>query len=69
MKALDLFPYEAPKNAGISLQGRIMLRNQTALFLPSDIPRLVELGMLEATDDPDQAQRIGTHGFPPPSFI
>lgn len=44
-----------------------MLRNQPmSCFEPEDIPRLIELGSLEAKDDADQAQRIGTHGFPPP---
>ena len=70
MKPLDLFPGEPPRNAGIPLQGRIMLRNQQyACFEPSDIPRLIELGLLEEKDDADQAQRIGTHGFPAPSVL
>jgi hypothetical protein len=69
MKPLDLFPCEAPRDARIPIQGRITLRNQTAALDPSDIPRLIELGSLEGNDDPDQAQRIGTHGFPPPSFV
>ena len=69
MKPLDLFPHEPSRDVRMTIQGRIMLRNQTAAFEPSDIPRLVELDLLEGRDDPDQAQRIGTHGFPPPSLI
>jgi len=69
MMPLDLFPCEPPKDAGISIQGRIMLRNQTVVLEPSDVPNLVALGELEEKDDADQAQRIGTHGFPPPSLI
>ena len=70
MKPLDLFPHEPSKNVKIPVQGRIMLRNQlAACFDQEDIPELIELGLLEATDDADQAQRIGTHGFPPPSFV
>lgn len=69
MKPLDLFPNEPPRSTGMTIQGRIMLRNQTVAMEPSDVPRLVELGSLEGRDDPDQAQRIGTHGFPPPSLI
>ena len=69
MLPLDLFPNEPPKGHG-TIQGRIMLRNQPAShFEPSDIPGLIELGLLEGKDDADQAQRIGTHGFPPPSLI
>lgn len=69
MMPLDLFPCEPPKDAGIPIQGRIMLRNQTIALEPSDVPNLVALGELEEKDDADQAQRIGTHGFPPPSLI
>lgn len=69
MKPLDLFPCEPPKDAGIPIQGRIMLRNQTVALDPSDVPVLIGIGQLEGKDDPDQAQRIGTHGFPPPSLI
>jgi hypothetical protein len=47
-----------------------MLRNQPmSCFEAEDIPRLIDLGLLEAKDDADQAQRIGTHGFPPPSLV
>lgn len=69
MRPLDLFPEEPSRVIRMPIQGRITLRNQTAALDASDIPRLIELGSLEGHDDPDQAQRIGTHGFPPPSFV
>ncbi len=63
LRSLDLFPFEAPANAGIPIQGRIILRNHMFRLEPSDIAQFIQQGIIKATDDPDQAQDLASNGL------
>ena len=63
LRPLDLFPYEAPANAGIPIQGRIILRNHAFHLIASDVDQFIANGTIKATDDPDEAQDFAANGF------
>lgn len=63
LRSLDLFPFEAPANAGIPIQGRIILRNHMFRLELSDIAQFIRDGLIKATDDPDQAQDLAANGL------
>lgn len=63
LRPLDLFPFEAPANAVIPIQGRIILRNHPFRLHVQDVATFISTGTIKATDDPDQAQDFAAHGF------
>lgn len=63
LTALDLFPREADPRLNLTIQARVLLRASFALFTVKDVHRLVEMGSLSQTDDPDQAHRIAVNGW------
>lgn len=63
LRPLDLFPFEAPANAGIPIQGRIILRNHAFHLIPADVQQFIATGTIKATDDPDEAQDLASNGF------
>ena len=63
LRPLDVFPFEASANAGIPIQGRIIVRNHAFLMTASDINQFIASGIIKATDDPDEAQALASNGF------
>ena len=63
LRPLDLFPFEAPADAAIPIQGRIILRNHPFRLELRDISQFIADGIIKATDDPDQAQELASNGF------
>lgn len=63
LRPLDLFPFEAPANAGIPIQGRIIMRNHPFRLELRDIAQFIQNGIIKATDDPDEAQDLAANGF------
>lgn len=63
LRALDLFPYEAPADCAMPIQGRIIIRNHPFRLIPPDVQQFIATGTIKATDDPDEAQDLASHGF------
>lgn len=63
LRALDLFPHEAPASCVLPIQGRIILRRSQVKLSVGDVRHFIEAGTVKAKDDPDQAQWIAANGF------
>lgn len=63
LRALDLFPFEAPPDSGLPIQGRIILRKTQCRLSVDDIRDFIAAGSVKPKDNPDQGQWISANGF------